>query len=158
MSAPQFPNLEQVLNEYASALVDSLVLKGVSRSSNLAQSAEVSKDVQPLFTVFEVLMNDYWYFIDQGRGRTLQGSRPGIVRDLIKEWIRKNNIQAEERDGRKPTEDQLAFLITRKIHRDGFPGRDFVSPVYEEFIVKIEEAVNKDIDLNFSTFAKNIFE
>lgn len=157
MSAPQFPNLEQVLNEYASALSDSLVSKGVSRSSNLAQSTEVSKDVQPLFTVFEVLMNEYWYFIDQGRGKTLEGSRPGVVKDLIKEWIRKNNIQAEERNGKKPTQEQLAFLITRKIHREGFPGRDFVSPVYEEFISKVEEAVAQDIDLNFNNFAKNIF-
>lgn len=158
MKDAQFPNLEQVLNEYASALVDSLVSKGVSRSSSLANSAEVSKQVQPLFTVYEVLMNEYWYYIDQGRGKTLQGSRPGVVRDLIKEWIRQNNIQAEERNGKKPTQEQLAFLITRKIHRDGFPGRDFVSSVYEDFIEKIDEAFDKDIELNFSKFAKNIFE
>lgn len=154
----EFPNTEAVLKEFASALVDSMVSKGVSRSSNLAQSTETKTTIDPLKTTFEILMNEYWYYIDQGRGKTLQGSRPGVVRDLIKEWIRSKNIQAEERDGRKPTQEQLAFLITRKIHREGFPGRDFVSSVMESYIPKIEEAINKDIDLNFSTFTQNIFE
>lgn len=154
---PQFPNTEAVLERYKQALIDSLASKGVSANSQLSQSAEITKDIQPLKTIFQILMNEYWYYVDQGRGKTLKGEKPGKVKDFIREWIKKNGIVAEERDGKTPTEDQLVFLITRKIHKEGFPGRDFVSPVYEQFIDEIEEATLKDIDLNFNNFVKSIF-
>ena len=154
---PEFPNTEAVLERYKQALVDSLEQKGIPSSSRLSQSAEVTKDVQPLKTIFEVVMNEYWFYIDQGRGPTMKGERPGKVKDFVRAWIRRNGIVAEERDGRTPTEDQLVFLITRKIHREGFPGRDFVGPVNDNFEDEIEKATFDDIELNFNNFVKNIF-
>lgn len=154
---PEFPNTEQILERFKQALVDSLQSKGVRPDSKLAQSFEVTKDVQALKTDFEVIANEYWFYVDQGRGPTEQGTRPGKVKELVRDWIRRNGIVAEERNGKTPTEDELVFLITRKIHREGFPGRDFVAPVFEQYEDDIFEATLKDIDLNFDNFVKNIF-
>ncbi len=154
---PEFPNIESVLNKYAIALVDSLASKGIKKSSSLSQSVEISQTIEPLKTIYEVLMNEYWYYIDQGRGRTMKGGN-GEVRQAIKEWIRKNNIQAEERGGKKPTQEQLAYLITRKIHKEGFLGRDFVSAPFEKFEQEIEDALLKDLEINLVKFANQYIQ
>ena len=153
----EFPNIESVLNKYSIALVNSLESKGIKRTSNLSQSVELSQTIEPLKTIYEVLMNEYWYYIDQGRGATEKGSRPGEVKEAIRKWIRQNNIQAEERDGKTPTEEQLVYLITRKIHKEGFPGRDFVSAPFEQFEEEITEALQADLNDNLIKFANRIF-
>ena len=41
-------------------------------------------------------------------------------------WIEKKPVLARPNNGIKPTNKQLAFLISRKIHDDGIkPGRQF---------------------------------
>lgn len=55
------------------------------------------------------------HFGEFGRKPTRNGSKPGILKDIIREWIDVKGIQPK--DG--ITKDTLAFLITRKIHRDG---------------------------------------
>lgn len=155
---PEFPNIEAVLNKYSIALVQSLASKGIKQTSNLSQSVELKQTIEPLKTIYEVLMNEYWYYIDQGRGATEKGNRLGEVREAIKKWIQREGIKAEERNGRTPTEDQLAYLITRKIHKEGFPGRDFVSAPFEQFEQEITEALLLDLDINLTTFANRIFD
>lgn len=155
---PEFTNIERVLQKYSDAIIASLESKGIKRTSNLSQSLEVSKDVQPLKTIFEVLANEYWYYIDQGRGKTENGEPPGEVKEAIKRWIRREGIKAEERNGRTPTEDQLAFLITRKIHREGFPGRDFVSGPTAEIESELDKAFEEDTNIFFSKFAEEVLK
>ena len=155
---PEFPNIEAVLNKYAIALVDSLASKGIKKTSNLSQSVEIKQTIEPLKTIYEVLMNEYWYYIDQGRGATEKGNRPGEVKEAIRKWIQREGIKAEERNGVTPTEDQLVFLITRKIHKEGFPGRDFVSGPFEQFENEITEALQKDLNENLIKFANRILE
>lgn len=55
------------------------------------------------------------YFGEFGRGPSKKGPQPGILKDLIREWIDVKGIVPK--DG--ISKDTLAFLITRKIHRDG---------------------------------------
>lgn len=55
------------------------------------------------------------HFGEFGRGKTKAGSKPGKLRDIIREWIDVKGIQPK--DG--ISKDTLAYLVTRKIHRDG---------------------------------------
>lgn len=155
---PEFPHIESVLNKYSIALVESLQSKGIKRTSNLSQSVELKQTIEPLKTIYEVLMNEYWYYIDQGRGETEKGEKPGEVKEAIRKWIQREGIKAEERNGITPTEDQLVFLITRKIHKEGFPGRDFVSGPFEQFEEEITEALQADLDENLTKFANRLFD
>lgn len=54
-------------------------------------------------------------FGEFGRGPTKNGTPPGKLRDIIREWIDVKGISP--RGG--ISKDTLAYLITRKIHRDG---------------------------------------
>lgn len=65
-----------------------------------------------------------WYWIEYGRNKT-QRKGDGSVYKAIYNWILDKGIQSKvryDKNGRKyiPTQKQLAFLITRKIHQDGY--------------------------------------
>lgn len=143
---PEFPNVEYELNEFAKRIIESAIGVGIKSDSDVLQSIEVKRTDEPHNTIYEVLMNEYWYYLAYGRGPSKNGSSPGRLKDIVREWIRSSNIKAEQRDGKTPTEEELIFLITRKLHRDGFQGRDFVTEIVEEFEARLDEAWNKDLD------------
>lgn len=145
---PEFPETEAVMNEFTEAIVQSAISVGISSSSQLIMSGEVKRTDDPHKTIFESLFNEYWYYLAYGRGPSKSGSKPGKLKDIIREWIRENNIIANERDGITPTEEQLIYLITRKLHREGYKGRDFVTPVMEAFEAKLQDAWQKDLEMN----------
>lgn len=66
-----------------------------------------------------IVAKDTIYFGEYGRGKTTKGSKPkgqGILKDIIRDWIDVKGIQPKESTMSK---DTLAFLIARKINRDG---------------------------------------
>lgn len=76
--------------------------------------------------------------------------------DAIKEWIREKPVTPTPlQDGRIPTEDQLAFLIGRKIATDGTKGdhlleeaivkTDFYNRLNYIIRLEMEEHANKEI-------------
>ena len=80
--------------------------------------------------------------------------------DKILEWIRIKPIIPDDRGGRLPTEQQLAFLIGRKIAEQGIePGNQLhnaMDDIYPQFEERIDEAIaldiNEAIDIIFSSF------
>ena len=101
---------------------------------------------------------DYWKYVDGGR-------KPGKfppVNSLIS-WIRKRNITPRALPSSKtsvpstpPTINQLAFLIGRKISREGIKGNRFyeltVEEFKKEFTQKIEDAITEDIENQLDEF------
>ena len=89
-------------------------------------------------------MNFYWKYLEEG-------TRPHWPpKNAILNWINiKPVIPRPDQNGVKPTNNQLAFLISRKIHDEGTKGthgfettRDAVLPMYYE---RIEQALAEDI-------------
>ena len=78
---------------------------------------------------FQVVFNlpYYWRWIEEGRKPTVKMG-PGAVRKAIRKWIDVKGIlqhpsYSEGIGPRRctiPTKDQLAYLITRKIHKYGY--------------------------------------
>lgn len=95
------------------------------------------------FLQIDINIEDYWRIVENGR-------RPGKFPppDAIIEWIRVKPIMPRE-TGKIPSEKSLAYLIGRKIARDGIPGKHPFSSAndktYEEFKNKISEAITIDI-------------
>jgi hypothetical protein len=146
---PTFPNIENVLNQMLTEMLSNLVSVGVSSNSNLYQSGEVATTIGPTQSEVSILFNDYFYYVAYGRGPTEQGTIPGQLRDIILNWITRKNIKARPGpDGRTPTDRQLAFLITRKIHEEGFQGRDFITSVVDQYEGQIDAAFLMDFEMN----------
>lgn len=80
----------------------------VSASGRLANSLRYEITDSQLI----IYSDDYIYFSIYGRAATTK-SGSGVVKDKIKQWIKDKGIQSDL------TENQLAYLISRKIHREG---------------------------------------
>ena len=101
------------------------------------------------FTV-SLKLNDYWIFVEED-------TRPHWPPpDAIRRWVEiKPVIPRPDANGRIPSPASLAYLIGRKIAREGTTGthdlqttKDAVIPVY---IPKIEEALAADISQYIAT-------
>jgi hypothetical protein len=67
-------------------------------------------------TTFTVFASKTLSILQTGRGPTRNSGGTGQVRKSILQWIKNRGIKADIPD------ESLAFLIARKIHREGFKG------------------------------------
>ena len=148
----EFVNTMNILNEFGRALVeeykDALILNDVNASDNLYNSVKYIIDYGDSKFTLSLSLADYYYYVENGRKA---GKWPPI--DAIKKWIEVKPVLPTPMDnGKLPTTNQLAFLISRKIGIEGIKPRPILSEsidnvwsVFEEFLT---EALSKDIEDN----------
>lgn len=144
------------LDEYAKKAEElykrKLTDKGINASYKLLNSVEtVVRRNDDTFTV-TINLEDYWYYVENGRG---PGKFPPI--DKILEWVRiKPVIPYSDSRGRLPTEEQLAFLIARKISREGTEGRNVLFETVDELNRYYLPLLQKALDDDFARFSYEI--
>ena len=136
------------LNEYAEKAKElykrKLTDKEINASYKLLNSVEtVVRRNDDEFTV-SINLEPYWYYVENGRG---PGKFPPI--DKILEWVRvKPVIPYTDSRGRLPTEEQLAFLISRKIAEQGTEGRNVLAETVSElnnyYLPLLQQALDRD--------------
>lgn len=151
-------NLERTiryLNRFAAELTalirENIIEYDLLSSYNLYNSIDVhivNEHPSGARSRLNVVLNleDYWQIIENGR-------RPGKrfpPLDDIRHWIQiKPIMPREDNTGKIPTEDQLTFLIGRKIARDGTEPKPFVSDSVEEmlqsFYLDIQSELESDL-------------
>ena len=120
--------------------------KGINASYKLLNSVEtVVRRNDDEFTV-TINLEDYWIFVENGRK---PGRFPPI--DKILEWIRiKPVIPYSDSRGRLPTEEQLAFLIARKIAEQGTEPKNVLAETITElnsiYLPKLQQALDRDFN------------
>ena len=157
----EWNNLSQVLEDYAvtlrNRLQDSYIEDDKVASGELLNSCEyiIEKDDRQIEVSLQLA--DYYKYIEYGR-------RPGKFPppDKIRDWIKiKPILPREGRNGKLPTEQQLTYLISRKIALEGIePSYNLtrtVKEINEDFEERIMEAINKDIDENLTVIFSEYF-
>lgn len=108
-------------------------------------------------------MLDYWQFVDEGR----KPGKPAPVNKIL-EWLKETNVRDKIRGGQSDasfTDSQaqsLAFLISRKIGREGTKGTDFATNVFNSKLIQKElpaivaDAVFEDANLLIEELISNI--
>ena len=139
----------RVLEEYSIRLrnlyQDKLIKGDKIATGDLMNNVEyiIEKDSRSVSVSLQ--LEDYWKYVEEGRA---PGKFPPV--DKILDWIRVKPIVPDERSGRLPTENQLAFLIGRKIAEEGIEGTHYLQESQEEVLVefedKLSEAVGRDVD------------
>lgn len=141
--------IEEVFN-LKDAMVDLI------QPSDLANSHQVIVNTQITYTDISIVANEYWYFVNSGRGRSENSNTPPQVRPAIDNWISKKNLPTwYKKNGKAMTKDEQAFLITRKIHREGYRGNfyaDKTAPLYQD---AIDKAIYEDIQNYFNNEFNN---
>lgn len=154
-------NTYKVLEDYGVKLrnlyQDKLIVGNKIATGDLLNTCEYLIEKDNMCIQLSLQLEDYWKWVENGRSA---GKFPPI--DKIREWIRiKPIIPYEGKDGRLPTEKQLAFLISRKIAEQGIEAgnqlRDSISELKVDLDKAIEDAVSKDIQENLTIIFSEFF-
>ena len=161
MVTNNFPNLTKVLNDFGKGLVENykseLAAEGINASGELGNSLKYIIDDSTKGRIeVNLELLEYWKYIENGRKA---GKWPPI--SAIKRWIEvKPVLPRPMANGKLPTNDQLAYLIARKIGLEGITPQpilkqsvDSVMDVMMEFI---EEALAKDIQAELDIIYKEV--
>lgn len=145
MEEIKWEHLTEVLNRYGELLAVRYKSYVPEASGKLVQS--VKYEFKHNDRIYEVglWLEDYWKYVEYGRKA---GKFPPI--DKIKEWIRvKPVIPRPMKNGKLPTINQLAFLIARKIAREGIEPKNIlkrtVEEVNNEMLMSIKMAIMEDL-------------
>ena len=145
----EWTSLRKVLQEYGDYFIQQ-ARNDLGKNKSYASGKlgdTMTTDVQIYDDHFEVniILQDYWRYVEEGRR---PGKFPPVNR--IKDWIAIKPVHPyPTSSGRLPTVDQLAFLIGRKIARDGITPRPFfkknIKPTYDHFATAIALAIDDDV-------------
>lgn len=147
-----YTNLFATLNEYCEKFKELYVenLKNDDRVATGQLINNVKTEVKAGNDTFEVVLQvaDYYQWLENGRKA---GKFPPV--DAILDWIK---VKKPDKNGKLPTEKQLAFLIGRAIKENGtikdkgYDGGHYVKKTMEalntEYINRLHEALQKDFD------------
>lgn len=88
----------------------------------------------------KIQMLDYWKYVENGRPptRTNSPSNPTLQKS-IEEWIVNKGIQVRtsKNQDRRTAIKSLAYVIARKIHRNGTKARPFISPALTDKTMQV---------------------
>lgn len=174
--AEEFRLVVQVLEDFGintvARLRESIDRKGVSASGNMRQSLDYRVLKSQDFTKFTLDFGKATYAtqIDKGRGPTKRGGTGAVYRNItgLQGWISQKGIappmtityKKKTKQGIKivaktfkdiaEANRSLAFLIARKIHREGFKASHFYSEVVtpqllDDLKTDIRDAFKRDI-------------
>lgn len=103
-------------------------------------------------------LQDYWKYVEGGRPKTMSGGS-GELRRKILEWLEvKRILPTPMKNGKLPTPKQLAYLISRKIHKEGYKGTQDLSKATDTIWERYREEIYNAIDRDFDTAIINIFK
>lgn len=140
------------------------VIGGGGQSSKLAGDASIIITEVSAGTQWTLSMNDYWKYVENGRGPTTGGG-DGAVKRAIKTWITWKGINPSDilvkmaaKNGKavKPLPfpkalESLSYIIARSIHRKGYSdwrkarhgnrGALFIKETLTENVPSLKEAL-----------------
>lgn len=131
--------VKQITELFAAALKDRLARDNTNASGTLSKSIRDIVKYDGKYISVAISLEDYWKYVENGRKA---GKFPPI--NKIKEWIRIKPVIPYTKNNKLPTENQLAYLIGRKIARKGTPANPFLAPTIRDFdlVDKLYSVVN----------------
>lgn len=132
--------------------------QGNINASGALSSGAKDWDVQYDGNLFRITLNlpEHYKYVEYGR-------KPGKFPppDAIREWIRVKRIVPRAYKGKLPTQEQLVYLISRKIAKKGIPARHPLEDTIEEVrggntFNKLTQSIADIIMIDITNDLKNI--
>lgn len=120
--------IKEITNLFAAALKDRLEENGSNATHQLSNSIKDIVKFDGKYLTVSIQLEDYYKYVENGRKA---GKFPPV--EKIKEWIKVKPVLPYTKGKRLPTENQLAYLIGRKIEKDGTRANPFLVPTIKDF-------------------------
>lgn len=151
-------NLKDI--EIPQKLKEKEVIGGGGQESKLAGDTTIQIEDESQNLRWSLSMNDYWKYLENGRGVTRNG-QGGIVQRQIKTWITWKGISpADVLQKMNPNSkrlpfpkamESLSYLIARSIHRKGtikrfgYKGSNFLRETLTEQVPILKQALQENL-------------
>lgn len=141
----EWRHLTEVLNRYGELLAVRYKSYVPEASGKLVQSVNYEVKVDDDTFIVGLNLEEYWYYVEKGRKA---GKFPPV--ENIMRWIKvKPVLPRPLKNGKLPSEKQLAYLIGRKIADEGTQGQHImertVEEVNNEMLMSIKMAILEDL-------------
>lgn len=117
-------------------------------TGKLIKSVKTKYEVNGSVYEVSVDLENWWYWAEHGRRPTSKGKHCPI--EPIISWVKAKGIVPREKDGKLPTETQLAYAIRHKIDNEGYSGGQYMQQTLDEINGKytklLQEALTKCVD------------
>ena len=114
-------------------------------TGRLIKSIKTKYEVNGSVYEVSVDLENWWYWAEHGRKPTSKGKHCPI--EPIISWVKAKGIVPIEKDGKLPTETQLAYAIRHKIDTEGYNGGQYMQKTLDEINGKytklLQEALTK---------------
>ena len=145
----EFTNVIKFLNDFGNELADKYQRNLVN--DDAIDTSKLLNSIRYIFknnnTSFEISkeMAEYWKYVENGRK---SGKFPPI--SAIREWVKVKPVMPRPYNGKLPTENQLAFLISRSIAKKGIRPKpifkDSIDDLMQYLENGLEDAFTKDVE------------
>ena len=145
-------SLNPIINDFISTYKSTLENKGKRASGKLIDTIKHKIKVDGKYILVILNLEEYYRWVELGR-------KPGKYPppDAIKRWIQiKPILPRPNSNGKIPTENQLAFLIGRKIYREGIKPThalkdtirefDLYNKIYNTIVDSIQQKIIEEIE------------
>ena len=125
----ELTTLQEIVNAFSEEVKNKLKSNGSYASGDLEKSIKGIIKKNGKYLTISIQLNDYWRFLEYGR-------KPGKYPppDVLKKWISvKPVLPRPTKSGKLPTANQLAYLIGRKISKNGIKAKPFLKPTITDF-------------------------
>lgn len=137
----ELDKIQLIANQIVELYRKQLESKGIPASGVLGNTASVEVEMNGTKLVVSLNLEHYWRYVEYGRR---SGKMPPI--DNIEEWIRVKPVVPDARNGKVPSSRSLAYLIARKIGREGIQGRrPLEATVYSDGFESVMDAIKAEI-------------
>lgn len=128
MDTLDLTTIKDITDSFVNELKAKLESNGTNASGDLSKSIKGIVKFDGKYVTVSIRLNEYWKYIENGT----KPHFPPV--DAIKKWISvKPVLPRPLASGKLPTENQLAYLIGRKISRFGTKHKPFLNNTKEEF-------------------------
>lgn len=154
----EFENLINVLQEYGKAVQElykqNLTSDGAKASGELINSVKYIYEQKGNSYSISLSLAEYWKYVEYGRRAGRKFPPPSAIR----KWIEvKPILPRPMSNGKLPTINQLTYLISRKIARDGIEPRNILKNTLEEINREYDEKISEALTLDLSNSLDEVF-
>lgn len=143
-----YSTIEQIVNDFQYSYMSKIIDTGHNASGNLGLNQKHILKFDGRYFTVSLLLEDYWKYLEAG-------TKPHFPPpDKILQWIKiKPVLPRADKNGKLPTENQLAYLIGRKISLVGIKPTYLLRDTLSEF-----NLVGKVYKAFCDEWSKQIFE